>query len=190
MHVEILHKKQFNAFILLKSFAHRMYLSDSLAAKLEHKSRPALPNYLVTLQHLNEVIQNKGYFEEEVRTFMNVHDIISAQFSTFFKQAPLTIEQKICAIYGSFQAEKILQMDLIYLKSQPKNDDQTKLNAQIQLYDEKLQQIGNMILMLEDEGELTVQQKSQLNTWYNNLLGIKEQFFMTLQAIPQIVLDQ
>jgi hypothetical protein len=191
MHAKTIHKKQYNALILLKSFAHRLYLSDSLAAKFEKNSRPALPNYFETLQQLNNTLQSKAHFsEEDILTFINVLDIISVEFPTFFKQAPVTIEQKICAVYGSFQAEKMLQIDLMYIQSQSEKSDQAKINGQIQFYDEKLQQIGNMIRTFEDEGELTMQQQIQLNTWYNNLLGIKQQFSMTLQAIPTIVLTQ
>lgn len=188
-------KSQYNGIILLSSYIHRLYVQQSVEVRLVEKRQHTKEKpYKEMLDDLALIIsmfeQTKDLTVGQYNKLIQLYDETSHHFPQFFKLEPTNFSGKVAIVTASFYAERHLNEKIIHLSKLFDAKIASDYEKRIQFYNERIKLMNFVVHALSQGDNLKPELKQQIESWYSNVISIKNPIIDDLNKVQMLLMKQ
>lgn len=185
-------KAQYNGLIVFASYIYRLFVQQSIAVQLKDEETKDKADVYNTM--LEDVAMVTAMFEQtkdltigQHQKLMQIYEQVHKVFPSFFVEEPATFTQKVAIVSASFYGERHLNEKIIHLGQLFNVKVSTDFERGIAFYNERVKLMDFVTLALSKGDELQPELIQQIETWYANVISIKDHVLSDLEKVPALL---
>ena len=184
--------KQYNGIILLTGYLQRLYVMEEVLVKVGEPSSSErfhkVKDYLDQIYAIIPVFEEtKSLTTEQMQLLKSITGHTEELMSTYFRQLPMSFNQKLAIVGSSLFAEQQVNAGIIRLGEVFNEEVNRDFHQRVKFYQDRTKIINYLVHVLHKKEQPEEQMLKPIEMWFNDVMRNKEHILNDMKHIGTMI---